>query len=341
MLHLLIYCAEDDRDLTSAFFKDIGTLAAQTGKLHARHDCVVHARYRSYHHFQHMDARVEQGVVTAKPIPTMRFKRGAILADLLDFLKMHMPSVSAHRDRAVLVIQSHGYNSYIRVKDKCDDERPECISDVMDMRSLAQAWAACKWRELDAIILDSCCCATYDMMAAIHGGRIARYAVACQTSCPFLGFITDRLLPTLARCDAVNKIDIPACLLLVAQAMVANNDANISVYPALADETDAAVVDVHAVGELVRLFEGGGGRALLKRQAKHRVIKHPGYNQYDLRPLIAAIPDPTLASTLLQALDACISGYVHTKRQARTRTTGMSIEWGAPAPSEAYRNKIH
>lgn len=295
-----IYCIEDDAKLTSSFFTDLGNLIA-TRKANIK----VVIRYRSYYFFKSYDIILDGlAPVKMQPIANIEHKRGFVLKDILDFLNKYQSKRS--NEENVLLLQSHGYDGFIQVYDRCDTEKERCYSDKLDVVTFAAHLPF----TFDAIVIDSCCMSTMKTLVGLKD--MTRYVVACQYTCPYLGILSDRFLP----CLALNK-SLPNRLRLVSQAFIDRNLNRKKRWREVSDATDSTVIDMAKFSTFLEAFNRVDPH--LKRVAAHRVVVYKDYATYDLYGLLKSLRQNDLA----KLLQGCIVGHVKTDK--RMKNKGISF----------------
>lgn len=293
-MNVLIYCLEDDQKHHSSFKSDFENIITSRNK-----DIAVYIRYRSYYSLEHLDISIIQNKISIQKLQKQRYTGGFFLRDIMNFL-----SDKPKRKESIFVIQSHGYDNYIQLHDRCKEEIPKCNSDLLYMEDLQHALYN-KQIKFNAIILDACCMSSYATLHSLQG--VAEYVLACQFSSPDLGFIS----PQFLRCFEGNKA-LYIKLQNVCKAFIFRNKTD------RVCKTDAALIDLSQFAKFSNLFEEQ--KVILKRTKKFRVIRYGGYYVYDLYSLLQNANKKTLYKLLNDAI------LFYRKTHNREYTHGVSIE---------------
>ena len=264
-MHIYIYVLEDDTGLKSPFLLDLGNILE---KHQACPSYTLHVRYRPFRYFHHMDITITPNGVNIEPIKTIHFKKSKqILDDITQFL--HHAHPRTPRDTHVLVIESHGYNTYVQTAGKA---YAKGVNDAvkMEMRDFVKSMQA-KKIVFDAVLLDACCMSTIHTAAILK--PITKYMMASEYTVPYLGMLSKEFLPLLTH----RAKPLVERLNNVGQAYVQRNTSTDPKWDGLKDGCDVAVLDLTKLDTSL-LQETD----LLKPVAKYRVIKDVEYRVYDL-----------------------------------------------------------
>ena len=126
-MDVFIYCLEDDQNNHSSFKYDFENLIKTS-------QCNVYIRYRSYYLLEHVDVSIVKNKISIKKLQKERYSGGFFLRDIMDFLGGKPQS-----KESIFVLQSHGYDNYIQLHDRCKEEIPKCNSDILFMEDLQRA----------------------------------------------------------------------------------------------------------------------------------------------------------------------------------------------------------
>lgn len=297
---VFLYCIEDDAKLVSAFFMDLGNLISSQQK-----NVRVIARYRSYFFYKSFDMILDgMHPVKIKPIKSINYTSGVILSDIVSFLKKYKSMRSPTENSFVL--QSHGYDGYIYLRDRCDTQDPRCYGDQVTMDNLVPKLP---WT-FDAIFLDACCMSTVETLRPLRGAT--KYVVACQYTCPWLGIASESFLPILG-----SSKPLAERLTDISQAFIARNSKRNRKWREVSDKTDSVVVDMILFGTFLDAYDAAN--PCLKRMAKHRIVVYKGYFIYDLYGLLMSYGHRELTSLLKRAVVG------HAKTHVNMKNKGISL----------------
>jgi hypothetical protein len=305
MRTVFIYCLEDDANLTSAFFMDLGNLVA------ARRDNVrIVARYRSYSFYKSYDIIIE-GTTPMKIalISPVNHAKGFLLKDVTSFLRQYRDKRS--REENALVIQSHGYDDSVQAYEALSTRR-ETYSDMMTMADLA---ARIPPSSFDAIFLDACCMSAMSTLRALQG--VAKYVIACQFTCPYLGILSERFVTIFGMSKP-----LPQRLALISQAFVDRNKNRTKKWRKVSDKTDSVVVDMSRFKAFLEAYDRAVSHEglVLRRSASSRVVVYKEYLAYDVYGLLKTRSQSELAALLKRSIVS------HVKTHSKMKNNGVSIE---------------
>jgi hypothetical protein len=312
MITLYIYCLEDDAELSSSFMRDVRILKETLGK--TKNDIRIIIRYRTHSYYTHFDIQMNSGDVVSiwKEITTIQYKRGTIIADIEQWLDA---SWNADSLESYLLVSSHGYNSYINVREKCYKDVPECINDKMYMGKFARL---CKLKHyvFDGILLNSCCMSSIDALSDLIG--VTKYVVACQSICPYLGFVCETFVETLGD---VRK-PVQSRMRSIARHYVKSNMHPVKRLRSFSSFTDAVVTDMHMFERFYDRFKMAlNDGMIIKAIRKYRVIETVKYWLYDLYYLLMEQGYDDLAKMMKR----CVKQYIFQDERTRQIMGGINI----------------
>jgi hypothetical protein len=301
MLNIYIYCLEDDEQLRSAFSMDIGRFTHNI-----KPNVNVFARYRPYNYFFHTDITIQNNKIKWTPLKQETYAKGFIAQDIHLFLKKYQKTDGQN----IFIIQSHGYDYYVEIKDKCTIDTPACVSDKMYLPDFADGL---KYKMFDAIIIDACCNSTYATMKSLE--NVTKYVVACQQSSPYLGFVSEKFVDIISN----ETIGFQTRLKHICDAFIERNRCKDNKWNGLRGPTDAAIIDMAEFSNFRNDFDRRN--ITFSRKAKFRVISEYDYYVYDMTNLLKDRKELTLTSLLTKS----IKYYVKTSKK-KGNTNGLSIE---------------
>lgn len=319
-MNVIVYCIEDDRDLKSAFWMDLANLRDPPAS------CAVHVRYRPHgHHFSSCDVSVgssTRGLQVVKPLPNLRFVKGAIRKDLTQFLQDNYATGKEN----IMVLQSHGYDGDVGLvppliyisggasMPKSGGGKEESIR-LAELRDFALA----SGMQFKCVILDMCCNSSVAALDGLLG--CADYVLACQYTCPDYGFVSKDFLSALCATQRRAPLSWEQRLQNVARAFIRRNNER-------GEATDAVLVDMRCWSEASALMKNSafaiGG---LQRRAKARVVVYKEYFLYDLVTVLQNLNETTLANAVKKAI--CF--YRQTARLNKRILHGVSYS-SVPTP---------
>lgn len=242
---MMIVC-EDDKQLKSTFFLDIGNLLKKNNNI------PIHIIYHSEHFYDSFFITIHKETFTSRKINKMKINYANVKKSIETiYNQFYNP-----RKKNILYYGGHSNWLFKDAKTCLKTDIFEHISDI------------------ELVIFDSCYTSYTTLLSLLI--YKAKYVLACSTASPNLGFLNDKFL------DVLNKKstrDITKYKNLIDLFMMRNSNSN-ALYKQFNYRTDASLIDIGLYREIEWYIKS------LKKKSTCKIENQSHYYFYDLLCLV-------------------------------------------------------
>ena len=246
--NIMMLVCEDDKGMKSSFFHDIYGLLNKNNKI------PINIIYYSEHYYGNLNIKIEKDTYTATKIPKIIFNYSNVKKSLTNLYK----TFYVKGKQNILYYGGHSTPLFTDAKYGLKTNIFENIHDI------------------ELIILDSCYTSYTNLLSTIIGKT--NYVMACSTSSPNLGFLSDTFIDVLNN-TKMNNIEKYKTLI---NMFIKRNSSKDKKFKNIIYRTDASLIDMKKYMDVYKYIQNNN----IKKKYTCKIENTPYYCYYDLLCLI-------------------------------------------------------
>lgn len=244
--NIMMFIFEDNNKLFSPFFQDLNNILKQNNNI------PINIMYYSSHFFGSQFIHISKDRYTSQKIKDIQGKYKFVKPKIEQLYKKcyvkGKKNIFYYGGHETTIFKDEKYGLNTNIFEKLDD--------------------------LELMIFDSCYSSYSNLLSTIIGKT--NYVLACETSCPYVGFLSDEFINILnSGASDVNKYK------KIIDQFVKRSSSSNEIDKKLNYRTDGALIDMHKYIDVFEYIE----RTELVKSKKCRVEELPDYHYYDLQCL--------------------------------------------------------